>query len=259
MPNRISLVTGASRGLGLEFVTQLSADPTILVFALARSPSTSTKLQSLASARQNVVVVKADTTNEAEMRAALKEVEQKIGGKGIDVLIANAGVVTGSGGEKKTLQDLFNEPFSTTPLSEFQQTFEVNVIGSMRTINLFLPLVKTGSEKKIIILSTGGASLTLNNLDNPFDPLKVGCLGGYSVSKVALNMAARKYAVELHKEGITVFAIQPAYTKTDLPGTDMATLEPPTVIEKVLKKIYSITLEDSGRFFDVAQDADVPF
>lgn len=87
------LITGASRGLGLELTRQLSARSDVsTVFATARGDSP--KLQELASASSGkIVVVKLDVTDEASIKQAAVEVEAHLGGKGLDVLINNAGVL----------------------------------------------------------------------------------------------------------------------------------------------------------------------
>ncbi|KAH8925538.1 NAD(P)-binding protein [Atractiella rhizophila] len=240
--SRISVVTGASRGLGLEFVTQLSINPSNLVFALARNPGSAPKLQGLAQSRQNVILVKADTIDD----------------EGIDVLIANAGIATARG-EVRDIEQLWEESFSTRPYDDFTELFNVNVVGSIRTVNTFLPLVKKGNEKKIIMVSSVSGSLSVNSIDNPFDRNGNGFVGPYCVSKAALNMAARKYAVEFHKDGIIVIAIQPGYIKTDLPGTNAASLEAPEAIKKAVNRLDSLLLSDSGRFINMQEDKDIPF
>ncbi|KAH8913996.1 hypothetical protein BT69DRAFT_1343740, partial [Atractiella rhizophila] len=73
MTGRISLVTGTSGGLGFELVNQLSAKQDSLVFALSRNPSSSPRLQALASERKNLVVVKGDTTDDDSIKAAFEE------------------------------------------------------------------------------------------------------------------------------------------------------------------------------------------
>ncbi|KAH8929605.1 NAD(P)-binding protein [Atractiella rhizophila] len=257
MTGRISLVTGTSGGLGLEFVSQLSRNPDDLVIALSRNPFSSLKLQALASERKNVVLVKGDTTDDSSMRVAVEEVEKNIAGKGIDLLIANAGAASPSTTQRGAYE-MAVEPFSTGPLGDFTNLFEVNVVGSIRTVNSFLPLVKKGNEKKIILISTTLASCTYVDVNNPMDN-SIGSFGPYSVSKAALNMAARKYAVELNKDGITVLNVAPGWIKTNLSGADIAPLEPTPAIEKVIKKIDTVTLNDSGKFIDASEDKVVPF
>jgi NAD(P)-dependent dehydrogenase (short-subunit alcohol dehydrogenase family) len=88
------LITGASRGLGLEFTRQLSSRPiseVSKVFATARGDAPSLKELSKNSSGR-VVVIKLDSTDEATIKAAAAEVEARLDGKGLDVLINNAGI-----------------------------------------------------------------------------------------------------------------------------------------------------------------------
>lgn len=88
------LVTGASRGFGLALVRQLTALPASdvsKVFAAARGDSPELE-QSVKDSAGRVVAVKLDVTNEASIKQAATEVEAKLEGKGLDVLINNAGV-----------------------------------------------------------------------------------------------------------------------------------------------------------------------
>jgi NAD(P)-dependent dehydrogenase (short-subunit alcohol dehydrogenase family) len=88
------LVTGASRGLGLAFVQRLSALPVSevgTVFATARSQSP--ELEELAKqSAGRVIVIKLEVTDETSIKQAATKVGDKLGGKGLDVLINNAGV-----------------------------------------------------------------------------------------------------------------------------------------------------------------------
>jgi NAD(P)-dependent dehydrogenase (short-subunit alcohol dehydrogenase family) len=84
------VITGASRGLGLEFVKQLSAtDSTI--FALARNPNDAKNLQDLVKQNKNIHTVKMDQADEASIKAAAEEVA-KLAPNGVDILINNAAV-----------------------------------------------------------------------------------------------------------------------------------------------------------------------
>jgi NAD(P)-dependent dehydrogenase (short-subunit alcohol dehydrogenase family) len=84
------VITGASRGLGLEFVKQLSStDSTI--FALARNPSDAKDLQKLVKQNKNIHTLRLDATDEASIKAAAEEVS-KLAPGGVDILINNAGI-----------------------------------------------------------------------------------------------------------------------------------------------------------------------
>lgn len=86
--------------------------------------------------------------------------------------------------------------------------FDINVIGPIHTINIFLPLLRAGNTKKVVTLSSGIGDLDLT-LAADF-----GVHAPYSISKAALNMVVTKYAVEYKKDGFVFLAISPGLVNT---------------------------------------------
>ncbi|CDO75921.1 hypothetical protein BN946_scf184873.g10 [Trametes cinnabarina] len=197
MPSYV--VTGVSRGIGLEFVNQLTKDTNNVVFGLARTPQNAPKLFELQKSRPNLHIIKADIVD-----AAAAEVEKVTGGS-LDYLINNAAQVNTGERTGLTLSTYPNEDLLEEDLV---QTFRINVVGVAHTINAFLPLLRKGSTKKVISLSTGLA-------DNDVT-LKAGIAisAPYSISKAALNAAVAKYAAELRDEGFTFLALSPGVVNT---------------------------------------------
>lgn len=201
MPSYV--VAGASRGIGLEFVSNLSAKTDNTVFALARNPDGAKELQALGS-RSNVHVLKADITDPASLKAAAEAVAKVTGGS-LDVLINN-GAIQG---------DFFWSTIDEYPTQEalvadFRKVFDTNVLGAILPTNEFLPLLKKGQTKKVLTLSTG--------LADPAAVLAGGHKYGpaYSVTKVGVEMANIKYAVKYKDEGFTFLTISPGMVKTDM-------------------------------------------
>ncbi|KAG9097960.1 hypothetical protein FS749_005022 [Ceratobasidium sp. UAMH 11750] len=143
------LVTGASKGIGLEFVNQLSAAPDTIVFGLVRNLDTSVKLRDLQNQRKNVHIVTADITNVQELDDAVKQVSSVTGGS-LDWLINNAGYI-----EPHHFFLSFPEYPAEAMASDMRAAYEVNVIGVAQTINAFLPLLRAGKAKKVIALGSG--------------------------------------------------------------------------------------------------------
>ncbi|KAI0819717.1 hypothetical protein BC628DRAFT_1332162 [Trametes gibbosa] len=196
------LVTGASRGIGLEFVNQL-VNTANVVFALARNPQNSAKLVELQKARPNVHIVKADITYVPSLHVAAGVVGKTTGGS-LDYLINNAASVDGERAGL-TLTTYTDEKLLEEDLVD---TFRTNVVGVVHTINAFLPLLRGGAAKKVIALSTGVAD-TAVTLGADF-----AAHAPYCVSKAALNLAVAKYAAELRGEGFTFLAISPGLVNT---------------------------------------------
>lgn len=136
------LITGASRGIGLELVKQLVELPGSQIgriFALTRS-SSSTALQTLMDKNPDrVIPIIASVDDTDSVRRAAEEVKTKLGAQGLDVLINNA-ATNGS----------YSNSMRMVPPEQMANVLDVNVIGPHRMISNFLPLLKLGSQKKVI-------------------------------------------------------------------------------------------------------------
>ncbi|KAJ7837386.1 hypothetical protein B0H14DRAFT_3141452 [Mycena olivaceomarginata] len=178
------VITGASRGIGLEFVRQLSTNSENKVFALVRNKATATKLKNLA--RNNVTILEADVTDGKALQLAAAEVSKATDNK-LDYLINNAGATTDPG---LTLDQL------------------TNAISVVHSTNAFLPLLKNGSAKKVLTVGSalGDSELTLK--------AQVTGRVGYSIGKAALNMVVAKYAAQYKAEGFVFLSINPGSVDT---------------------------------------------
>ncbi|KAI8365032.1 hypothetical protein EDC96DRAFT_510242 [Choanephora cucurbitarum] len=232
MTSSIFVVTGTSRGLGLELTRQLSAKGHT-VFACARNPDASEKLQELVDNKQ-VISIKMDTLDRESIKAAAKEIEKRAP-EGIDVLINNVGI---TGDFHNTLEELTRE--------NLIKTFEANVCGTNDVTLALLPLLrKRGQDKikKIInISSTIGSVEMVTNFEETLQVFP------YCVSKSALNMLTRLTAAKLAKENFIVYASCPGHVQTDMGGKNAA-LTPEESVANQLAKIDEVTLQDNGSFF----------
>ncbi|KAL9549044.1 hypothetical protein MBANPS3_005408 [Mucor bainieri] len=228
------VVTGASRGLGLEFVTQLAANGNT-VFACARNPDSATGLQKLVD-NKHVFAIRLDTANYESIKAAAEEISTKAP-KGIDVLINNAGI----GGEAP---DIVVE---TLLESDLATIFHTNVIGVSNVTKEFLPLLqKRGKDhvKKIVNISSILGSIELINQISP-----AGGHPAYNISKAALNMYVKMLANNLAKDNFIVYSSHPGWVATDLGGKS-APVQAVDSIRGQLAKLESATAKDNGGFFD---------
>ncbi|PCH42771.1 NAD(P)-binding protein [Wolfiporia cocos MD-104 SS10] len=183
MPSYV--VVGASRGIGLEFVRQLA---------------NSTHLSALVTDANcvNVHVVQSDVVDHRAMKAAAEEVAALSGGA-VDVLIHNAARMYGP----NFYRGLTNYEDDDTLDAEFMQSFQVNVLGIIHSVNAFLPLLRRGAAKKIILVSTGAGDRDV------VWRARFDSAAAYGVTKAAANMVAIKYAVQLEPEGFVVVALSP--------------------------------------------------
>ena len=101
-----------------------------------------------------------------------------------------------------------------TLIKDLQISFDVNVIGVINTVNVFVPLLRQGREKKVFTLSTGMADIDLIN------QIDIAVAAPYSISKAALNVAVAKYSALYKSEGILFMAVSPGFVDTGaLPST----------------------------------------
>lgn len=196
------LITGASRGLGYAFARHLAAIPGNTVIGMVRNKDT-TLARLEKDGITNVSIVQADITDRDALKATYAEVE-KITKGSLDILINNAALVDESSAYKTLLDD---DPAALE--EDLMSSFRANVVGVANTINLFLPLVRAGKEKKIITISTGMADTELINR------FSVPIAAPYSISKAATNALVAKYNAALGKsEGLLFLALSPGLVDT---------------------------------------------
>ncbi|KAI9366654.1 4-dihydrotrisporin dehydrogenase [Pilaira anomala] len=227
------IVTGASRGIGLEFVEQIAANGDI-VFACARNPDKSEGLQTLID-NKKVFGVKLDTTCAESIKSAAEEISSKAI-EGVDILINNAGI----GGT-------MGLNVENTPKEEYTKVFETNVAGVSEVLKAFLPILrKRGQDKVKKVLNMSSMLGSIADMETG-DGLGFG--SAYCVSKAALNMLTKMFANQLAKENFILYSSHPGWVKTELGGDD-APVEKKDSIAGQLAKIDSLTAEDNGCFFD---------
>ncbi|KZV88168.1 NAD(P)-binding protein [Exidia glandulosa HHB12029] len=220
------LVTGTSRGIGLELVRQLAAKDANTVIATCRSPSSAAALGELASAHKNLHVIPLDITSEESIREAFEAVKGLLGPSGsIDYLINNAGI--GSG---ETIVD-------ATP-AEMERQFRTHVIGPMLVFRTFLPLVEAGSRKVVVNVTSGLASIGLD-----IGPKNAS----YSIAKAGMNMLTYKTARQYPH--ITIFVMDPGWVKTEMGGPD-AMIDADFAVSKHIQLYEAAKLEThAGKFW----------
>ncbi|KAH8701855.1 short chain dehydrogenase reductase [Talaromyces proteolyticus] len=225
------VITGASRGLGLELTRQLSARSEVgKIFATARGDSP--KLQELAKASSGrIVVIKLDVSDEAAVKKAAAEVEIGLAGKGLDVLINNAGIRQ------------FSQK-GTSSMENLQESFTTNVLGVHWVTRAFIPLLQKGNQKKIANISSTVGSITYARLVQPIPA------PAYKITKTAVNALTVQYALDYENEGFTIFALSPGWLRTDL-GGEQADLSVEDGAEATLVKILSSTKEQNGQFLNI--------
>ncbi|KAI0674060.1 NAD-P-binding protein [Trametes maxima] len=196
-------IIGASRGIGLEFVRQLMRRPNTTVFAVVRSKQGSTHLAAVAANANNVHVIEADVVDAKSLARAAQEIGAITGGS-LDYLIQNAAKV----GHAKIVYgfDHYKDPEELE--AEFIDAYRVNTIGVIHTINAFLPLLRAGTAKKIIVIGSGAGDPQFNLATGMAD------VAAYGVTKAAQVLATTKWALKLKGEGFVVVTLSPGLVDT---------------------------------------------
>ena len=197
------LVTGANRGLGYGFVQHLAKDSSNTIIGLVRNKAAADKSVA-ADGLKHVTMLEADISDRKALLAAREEVN-KITGGSLDYLINNAAYID------RNTEGALDDYEETDPESlerELKASFNVNVVGVINTINIFLPLIKNGAAKKVVVISSGMADPDLVNGGG------ISNAGPYTISKAAVNMAVFKYNAKYKDQGILFFALSPGVVAT---------------------------------------------
>ncbi|OTA96539.1 hypothetical protein M434DRAFT_8737 [Hypoxylon sp. CO27-5] len=198
------LVTGVSRGIGFEFLRQLSADPAAIVIGLARDKAATEKKVAAEIGRSNIHILHGDLIDYDSLKKAAEDTS-KITGGSLDYLIANGAFLT-TYSHLKTLYDMHDEPKALE--EDLLTAYKTNVVGNIHLFNIFLPLIRKGKAKKVIAISSGMSDVDLVR------NFELDMAAPYAMSKAAMNFAVAKYHAEFHSEGILFMSICPGVVET---------------------------------------------
>jgi NAD(P)-dependent dehydrogenase (short-subunit alcohol dehydrogenase family) len=197
------LITGANKGLGREAARCLIADGHD-VWATARDRERGRVVAAELGARPLVL----DVTDDASVNAAVEAVSEATGGV-LDVLVNNAGIPGGA----MSIRDL--------TAAHFVAVYEVNVLGAVRMLHAFLPLLERSATPVVVNVSSGLGSLTIAT--DPHSPLSKLIIPTYRSAKAALNMLTIQYAKALPT--IRINSVNPGFTATDFTHNRGQTVE----------------------------------
>jgi NAD(P)-dependent dehydrogenase (short-subunit alcohol dehydrogenase family) len=229
MSSQRSLVTGANRGLGLEFVRQLLARGDRVV-ATCRQPGKATALNALVGehpGRLHVLPLDvADPRSIAELARELLLLDSDDAGDRIDLLVNGAGVLHSG------------ERFGKVSAVNLDDSFRTNAMGPFLLTQALAPRLADGARVANITSQLGSIAGT-TRFGTP----------SYDISKAAQNMATVLLAAALRDRGIIVAALHPGWVQTDMGGAG-ATVTPRDSVAGLLRVIGGLKASDSGRFLD---------
>jgi NAD(P)-dependent dehydrogenase (short-subunit alcohol dehydrogenase family) len=219
------LITGANRGLGLEFTRQYLAEGDAVI-AATRNPGAAHRLRQLErDSKGRLAVVEADVADSASVGRAAAHLPSAA----IDVLINCAGVMGGDG-----------QAIGSIDYQEWMRVIDVNVLGPMRMCEAFLDRVARSDRRLIVTITSGMGSLADNTSGGSI---------AYRTSKAAVNMAMRTAAIDLRPRGVSCVLLNPGWVKTDMGGPN-AKLTPEQSVTAMRRVISELGPNDSGRFYN---------
>jgi NAD(P)-dependent dehydrogenase (short-subunit alcohol dehydrogenase family) len=219
------LITGANRGLGLEFCRQYG-EQGWRVFACCRQPDTATELQALAKQWSHLTVHVLEVSNFQQV----DQLAAQLVSEPLDVLLSNAGVY----GDKR------DHNFGALDYAAWQESLLINTLAPVKLAEAFLPNLLQAQHPQLVAISSLMGSITDNSS------------GGsilYRSSKAGLNAAMKSLAIDLQPQNIAVLVLHPGWVKTDM-GGERAPTSPEESIAGMRRVISGFTLEQSGSFLD---------
>ena len=218
-------ITGANRGLGLEFVKEFSEKKDYEVIATCRDPNSSSDLTNLAKSNLKIQLHQLDVSNTKN----IQDLSNHLKNKPIDILINNAGIYR-SGSFNSVNKDSWVESFIT------------NTIGPYEVIEYFLPNVLQGREKKVVSITSKMGSIDDNTSGGSYI---------YRSSKTALNSMMRSLTHDLRTNDIATMTLHPGWVRTDMGGPG-GWIDVKESVSGMINQISNLSLQNTGRYIDYA-------
>jgi short-subunit dehydrogenase len=203
---KIALITGANKGIGLEFARQLK-DKGYYIIGCCRNPALANELNALADE-----VILLDVTNDNDIASLIKILHNRP----IDLLVNNAGI----SGEQGVTTGTINR-------KNFIEVLNVNCISVVKLSDALLPNIQKSQGKNILVISSQMGSISDNQTGKSY---------AYRTSKAALNCAMHSFALDVKDKGVHIMLIHPGWVKTDMGGTD-ALIDVQTSVAGMLKQV----------------------
>ncbi|WP_322104083.1 SDR family oxidoreductase [Paraburkholderia sp. J41] len=238
--NRVALVTGANKGIGLAIARRLAQAGVHVIVGARDERRGHTAAEQLIAQGLSAQSVHLDLDDWKSITDAAATIDAEHGA--LDILVNNAGIF-----------DFADAPPSKASLEAVRRVIDINFLGTLAVTQAMLPLLRKAHSARIVNLSSSLGSLTLNG--DPASTYYSQRFIGYNASKAALNMLTVQLHEELRDTGIAVNSVSPGFVKTDLTG--YGTMTPEEGAKLPVK--YALLGEDaiSGKF--VEPDGETPW
>lgn len=222
------LITGANRGIGLEFVKQYaSLASTKLLFATCRNESKASDLKQIAATHDKVKIIELDVKSYDNYEKVVDQVSKQVGSDGLNLLVNNAGIHI-----KADFHDARRE--------DMLEVYEVNVIAPFLFTRALTPLLQASAKKGHKTFVANISSKVGSIADNTS-----GQMYAYRTSKAALNQVSKSISIHLKGDGIIVTSIHPGWVQTDMGGPN-APIDTKTSVENMIKTFENVTSDQAG-------------
>lgn len=219
-----ALITGANRGIGLEFATQYVAAGW-RVLACCRYPEKSAALNKLAERNPESITIHAlDVADHVQ----IDRLAQTLADVSIDLLINNAGIYP----------DSDKSGFGHTDYAQWIEAFRINTMAPLKMAETFSAQIARGKLKTIVNITSKMGSIADNSGGGSYQ---------YRSSKAALNMVVKSLAVDLKPLGITAVVFHPGWVQTDMGGPN-AMISAEQSVSGMRKVISGLSIKESGSF-----------
>jgi NAD(P)-dependent dehydrogenase (short-subunit alcohol dehydrogenase family) len=223
---KTTLITGANRGIGLEFSRQYAADGW-RVLACSRYPEKSDALNNLAEQYPEQINIHALDVSDI---VQIERLAQVLAEQSIDLLINSAGIYP----------DSDKSGFGHTDYAEWLQAFRINTMAPLKMAETFSTQISRSEQKTIVTITSKMGSIADNSGGGSYL---------YRSSKAAVNMVMKSVAIDLKAIGITVAVCHPGWVRTDMGGPN-ALISAEQSVFGMREVIASLTMADSGKFFN---------
>ncbi len=218
---KTALITGANRGIGLEFSKQYATDGWRV---LACSRHASVELEKLSSRYPDTMERHVLDVSDHEQIAGLS---RRLEGESIDLLVNNAGIYPESGN------------FRRTDYEKWAEAFRINTMAPLRMAEAFFEQIARSEKKTVATITSKMGSIADNSGGGDYP---------YRSSKAALNMVMKSLALDLKSAGIAVVLLHPGWVRTDMGGPG-ALISVEQSVSGMREVIDGLVLSDSGKFF----------
>jgi NAD(P)-dependent dehydrogenase (short-subunit alcohol dehydrogenase family) len=223
------LITGANRGLGLEFTRQYAADGWHVI-ACCRQPADADELNALTAENAEIVVEQLDVND----FSAIDVLAEKYSAKAIDVLLNNAGII----GPIPIAENIERQRFGSMEYDVWADVIRTNTFAPLKMAEAFLENVAVSEQKKIVNISSTVGSISEMTIPGV----------AYASSKSALNRAMTIVASQVKERGVIVAMYCPGYVKTRMDAFGYAMVEIPESIAALRPMIAALTIEQTGSY-----------